>query len=84
MLIKKESKFDIEQFFIDNKKKKECFDEILLLRKKIDELEIKYNIIQDNEMASFKKKNEFFKQMKNNSFQYDLIYACLFGNNIIV
>ena len=84
MLIKKESKFDIEQFFIDNKKKKECFDEILLLRKKIDELEIKYNIIKDNEMASFKKKNEFFKQMKNNSFQYDLIYACLFGNNIIV
>ena len=84
MLIKKESKFDIEQFFIDNKKKKECFDEILLLRKKIDELEIKYNIIKDNEMASFKKKNEFFKHMKNNSFQYDLIYACLFGNNIIV
>ncbi len=61
------------------------FKEIISLREKISEFEKDINEIIKNEMMFFKEKYDTLKMINpKHSFQYDLIFAALFGNGIIV
>lgn len=75
----------MEKFFNENKKQKECFDEILALRKEIEDLENENYQLKQDQITLFKIKNEAFKSQNNKyNVQYDLVHAALFGNNIFI
>ena len=61
------------------------FNEILNLRHKIDEFEKEIELIIQTEMTFFKERYDNLKLINpKHSFQYDLIYAAMFGNGIVV
>ena len=79
----KESK--IEKYFNENKKHKEYFEEILLLRSKIEETEELCRTMKEEMLRKYKQKFEMNKIIsKKNSMTMDLIHSALFGNNIII
>lgn len=79
----KESK--IEKYFNENKKHKEYFEEILLLRSKIEETEELCRSMKEEMSRKFKQKYEITKMIsQKNNMTLDLIYSALFGNNIII
>lgn len=73
----------IEKYFNDNKKQKEYFEEILILRNEIEALEKEYQQLKEDQLVLIKQKYETGNVQKiKNNVQYDLIYSALFGNNI--
>lgn len=71
-------------FFEENNQQREYFEEILLLRDKILQMENEIREIIEVYKSSFKKKNIFTKNGNAKTIQYDLIYSALFGNGIII
>jgi len=74
---------NIDKYFSNNKKQKEYFEELLILRREMQALEKEYHQLKEEQLVFFKQKyeNGSFNKNKNN-VQYDLIYSALFGNNI--
>ena len=60
------------------------FNEILNVRQKTQEIEVEIEHLKELELISFKRKYESFKTNVKYNVQHDLIYAALFGNNIII
>lgn len=61
------------------------FDEILTLRNKIIELEKEVDEIIERERKFFKERYDNLKLINpKHGFQYDLIYAAMFGNGIVI
>ncbi len=74
----------ILSYFQENTQQREYFEEILMLRDKILEMEKEIrNIIEDYKFI-FKKRNTAIKNGSAKTIQYDLIYSALFGNGIII
>jgi len=72
-------------FFEENKRQKEYFEEILLLRQKIEELENEIALMKEESLKNFRRKYDSLKSLNSKfSVQYDLIYSALFGNSIII
>lgn len=72
-------------FFEENKRQKEYFEEILLLRQKIEEIENEVQTLKDEAMIAFKKKYDPLRSVNSKfNVQYDLMYAAMFGNSIIL
>lgn len=61
------------------------FNEILTFRAKVQEFEKEIDEIVTTEQKFFREKFDSLKLMNpKHSFQYDLTYAAMFGNGIIV
>jgi hypothetical protein len=75
----------IEKFFEENKSQKEYFEEILILREKIFEISKEIEQMKQDQLKIFRSRFDSFKIISNKqSVKYDLIYAALFGNSIIL
>lgn len=67
-----------------NNDKKEHFEELLILRDKIIEMENEIKNIIEQYKLSFNKRNITSKNANTKTIQNDLIYSALFGNRIII
>jgi hypothetical protein len=73
------------KYFLENEKQREVFEEILLLRGKIQNNEKEIEKIMSEEVKNFKRRYEAFKNISaHSSLQYDMLYSALFGNSITV
>jgi len=85
-MFKKESFVDGTNLLMEEKSK-DVFEEIILLKSKIEEIEEKTSKKKEEEMIEFKRKFASLKSQDATyiqNIQYDLCYACLFGNNIVI
>lgn len=72
-------------YFKENIKEKKIFDEILSVRSHLLELEDEISNMKKQQIKHFKTRFELFKRgSARQSIHYDLMYACLFGNHVIV
>ena len=62
----------------------EFFNDILTVRQNIQEIEEEIEKMKKAELAVFKRKYDSFKTNVKFNVQHDMIYAALFGNNIVV
>lgn len=73
------------KYFLDNEKQKEVFEDILLIRSKIQNNEKEIEKIMSEEIRNFKSRYDAFKNISaHSSLQYDMLYSALFGNSINV
>lgn len=71
-------------YFSENLQEKEIFEDILVLRNNLLELEKEIEQMKETQMRNFKIKYEVFKRgSARQSVHYDLMYACLFGNHVV-
>jgi len=70
-------------YFQENAQQREYFEEILMIRDKILEMENEIKDIIEDYKLNFKKRNVFIKNGNAKTIQFDLIYSALFGNGII-
>lgn len=72
-------------YFKENINEVELFDEILALRNTIQEGEKEIKEMKDSQLKLFKLKYEAYKGASTrDSIHYDLMYAALFGNNVVL
>ena len=73
----------LAEFFNENKKFREYFDDILYLNNEIIKREKEINRMKKEEMENFKRNNELHNK-SNNTVENEMIFAALFGNGIII
>ena len=73
----------LAEFFNENKKFREYFDDILYLNNEILKREKEINRMKKEEMENFKRNNELHNK-SNNTVENEMIFAALFGNGIII
>jgi hypothetical protein len=75
----------LNNFLKENVEGKEMFEEIITLRDYCIELEKELQEMKEQEMRSFKTKYETYKLgTTRQCVHYDLIYAALFGNHVVI
>jgi hypothetical protein len=69
----------------DNIQEKETFDEIVNIRNALHDLEKDIIKMKEEQMRLFKLRYESYKLgTARQSIQYDLVYAALFGNQVVL
>jgi hypothetical protein len=75
----------ILEYFRENALEKELFDDLLVVRRNVQNLENEITEMKENQMKFYKIKFEFFKSgSTRQSIHYDLMYSCLFGNHVVL
>lgn len=73
------------EYFKNNSHEKEHFDEIMHIRERIKQLELDIEKLKAEALVMFKRKFDHMKNVTNSqSVRYELVYAALFGNYIVV
>lgn len=77
---------NVVRFLLEHEKQKEYFEDILVLRSRIKELDSFIHKLIINEVESFKEKFKYIKkkQSEKASAYYEKVYAALFGNTIVL
>lgn len=61
------------------------FDDILVVRKNVQNLEKEIVDMKENQLKIFKTKFDLFKRgTARQSIHYDLMYSALFGNHVVI
>jgi hypothetical protein len=72
-------------YFKENINEVELFDQILALRNTIIDIDREIKQMKESQLKLFKLKYEAFKGSSlRDSIHYDLMYAALFGNNVVL
>lgn len=76
---------NVVKFMVKNEKQKEFFDDIIMLRQRIREIDLYYKVMFKEQSLAFKQKFYFIRQKQNDkaAVYYDTIYSALFGTNLI-
>lgn len=77
---------NVVRFLLEHEKQKEYFEDILVLRARIKELDSFIHKLIIKEVESFKEKFKYIKkkQSEKASAYYERVYAALFGNTIVL
>ena len=73
----------LAEFFNENKKFREYFDDILYLNREIIKREKEIMKMKKDQMEIFKRTNELHNRSKN-TVENEMIFSALFGNGIII
>jgi hypothetical protein len=72
-------------YFQKSIKEKELFNEILNLRNVVLKMESEINLMKESQMKMFKQKYHNLKMgTARESIHYDLMYAAMFGNHVVI